>query len=415
MGQREVSSIFARLHQVGHSHLREPAGRLGRLAFVLTSVIVQSCSIHSAYVNERLASARTVGDAGSDVAETIFLIGDAGDQEETGREPVLVALEHQASERPGRSTIVFLGDNVYPEGMPSRQSEDRAEAERRLEEQLRIADNSGAKSIFIPGNHDWGTENDSGRTYRREAEFLASRRNPKLMASPSTGLPGPEVVDIGEIVRLITLDTEWWLHGSPKPLYQGSGDELSTRKLFLDSLSNLMASAGKRSVIVLGHHPLDSHGTHSGFFDWRDHLFPLRNLVPWLWLPLPGVGSLYPFLRNHGVSSEDFSGGKYREMRAALSALFGKSTPLVYASGHEHVLEILGEAGGRVNIVSGFGTSEHDPSLTTADNTIFADRNPGFMRLDFLSGGGVRLAAIEPADAGGTPQEIFSMWLKRGP
>ncbi|MGH7499932.1 MAG: hypothetical protein ACREL3_13910, partial [Gemmatimonadales bacterium] len=47
------------------------------------------------------------------VTATLFLIGDAGSPA-PGGEPVLRSLERDASLARGRTTIVFLGDNVYP-------------------------------------------------------------------------------------------------------------------------------------------------------------------------------------------------------------------------------------------------------------------------------------------------------------
>ena len=34
---------------------------------------------------------------------------------------------------------------------------------------------------------------------------------------PKGGCPGPEVVDLGPHLRLIVLDSEWWVHNDVKP------------------------------------------------------------------------------------------------------------------------------------------------------------------------------------------------------
>jgi len=34
---------------------------------------------------------------------------------------------------------------------------------------------------------------------------------------PVGGCPGPTVVDLGEVVRLVALDSQWWLQDGPKP------------------------------------------------------------------------------------------------------------------------------------------------------------------------------------------------------
>lgn len=415
----------------GHEHriqvIRRPSrisGREGPGRRRLTAAILfcslplmtanPGCSLNSIYVNNETAgrASGTFNDSG--VAQSVFLIGDAGEQSEGMKEPVLAALENEASKHGSRNLIVFLGDNIYEAGMPEASDRERPRAERRLDEQIGAIERSGAEGVFIPGNHDWGSPDPDGvARLIRQNEYIAAKRDPHLRMSPLAGMPGPGVIDIGERVRLITLDTEWWLRGSPKPLYPGSSGDVETRRVFIDSLSGALRSAGNRSVIVVGHHPLDSHGVHSGFFDWRDHLFPLRNIAPWLLLPLPGVGSLYPFLRNHGMSNEDASGRAYQGMKRDLEEVFSRNAPLVYAAGHEHVLEVLRSPGSYLLLVSGYGTSKHDPSLSAGENTIFAHRYPGFMRIDLLRDGRVRLGVIEPVDDAGDPGEVFSMWVRQ--
>ena len=71
----------------------------------------------------------------------ILLIGDAGNPIKEGQEPVLSALQKQLSIYPSKTTVVFLGDNIYPDGMPPKQSPERKEAERRLNEQIKTIGN----------------------------------------------------------------------------------------------------------------------------------------------------------------------------------------------------------------------------------------------------------------------------------
>ena len=95
---------------------------------------------------------------------------------------------------------------------------------RRLDAQIRTVP-SGATGIFLPGNHDWSdggqggflgaaTAADGLYVIRRQARLIP--RRPKnagatVMMLPKNGCPGPVVVD-RERVRLILLDSQWWLH-----------------------------------------------------------------------------------------------------------------------------------------------------------------------------------------------------------
>ncbi len=274
----------------------------------LSIFVFSGCSIEGVYVADGFTSFTPAVPSDS-ISHTLFLIGDAGEPVSEGVEPTFLALTEQASVRPKHSTIIFLGDNIYPRGLPDTGALDRKEMERRLLEQIRIGERSGAEAVFVPGNHDWEYQRVNGlAAIRREEEFIRSQHLPNVRLLPQNGLPGPAVMDVDDRLRIIAIDTQWWLHQFSKRFYSGDSTEEMTKVRFLDSLATSIRSAGIRNVVVAAHHPLETHGEHGGFFDWKDHLFPLRKLVPWLWLPLPGIGSLYPVSRMLGISDQDLSG-----------------------------------------------------------------------------------------------------------
>src|SRR6476469_2441847 len=200
----------------------------------------------------------------ADIETTLFLIGDAGEQDPRTRSPVLDSLTAQATEAPGRSVIVFLGDNVYPEGIPEEGRAEYADARRRLAVQVDAVP-QGVRGIFVPGNHDWAAEGPFGfysvRLEEKLIGALAHGRNVRML--PGNGCPGPAVVDVGRL-RLVALDTQWWLHDY----------------IVRDSVSNCPTTVGEvtaalrrdveqvadgRIVIVTAHHPLMTGGQHGGF------------------------------------------------------------------------------------------------------------------------------------------------------
>jgi hypothetical protein len=156
-------------------------------------------------------------------------------------------------------------------------------------------------------------------------------------------------------------------------------------------LSTAIEDADGRRVVVVGHHPLASGGTHGGFFTWKDHIFPLRAGKSWLWIPMPGLGSSYPVARQRGASNQDFSGPLNRAMREALGAVFKKHAPLVYAAGHEHNLQVIKGKETPYLLVSGAGAFGHVTRAHDTPVTLFARTASGFMRLDVSRTGDVRL------------------------
>jgi hypothetical protein len=347
----------------------------------------------------------------AEVDVTVFLVGDAGaPAAPPDSEPVLVALRSAATGVP-HSVIVFLGDNVYPRGMPDSGDAGRAEAERRLSAQLAVLHATGARGLFVPGNHDWDREGPGGwDAVRREERFIAASGGVGVALLPTDGCPGPAVVDVGAVVRLVALDTEWWLHGAAKPQHHASACPADSEGEVIDSLRAALATAEARAVVVVAHHPLLSGGPHGGHFGWQDHVFPLRKLKPWLWLPLPILGSAYPIAREHGISSQDASSAAYRRMRAALDSAFAGRPPLIYAAGHDHALQVIGGTSARYELVSGAGIFGHRDRVTTLDGTRFAQSASGFMRVEVLCDGRARLAVMV-VDRRGAAAEAFALWL----
>ena len=141
-----------------------------------------------------------------------------------------------------------------------------------------------------------------------------------------------------------------------------------------------------------------------------DHLFPLRELRKWLWLPLPIVGSAYPLARQNGISAQDLSSRAYRHLRDSLASVFRDAPPLAFLAGHDHGLQVLSGGGVRHVLVSGSGSYDHNNAVKRLDSTRYASARPGFMRVDALADGRVRLGVLV-VDAEGRATEALAMRL----
>lgn len=349
-----------------------PRGLRG-IAIVALLPLCASCSLQSAYVHPDLNARRAPADLEDGIETTLLLVGDAG-LATSSRDPILAQLRDAAAVAPGRTVIVFLGDNVYPSGLPPVGHEQRPAAERTLRAQASVAA-SGAQVIFLSGNHDYGYGLDGLREQQAFIESLPGQ----VRFAPNAGTTGPTVIDFGRCLRLALLDSEWMIDHPGDPL------------LPLDD-----TGPGERPhLVVAAHHPLASHGTHGGFFTWRDHLFPLVAEWDWAWLPLPVLGSAYPLSRLSGISKQDLSNARNQRYQHRLEKWFDRAAPLVFAAGHEHALQLLRGKGAGFLVVSGAGTVDRHESVSQGRDTLFASPASGFFRLDFFHDHRVRLTVIE--------------------
>lgn len=324
----------------------------------------------------------------ADIETSIFLIGDAGEPDPRESSAALDLLAAQASVSPERNVIVFLGDNVYPNGIPEAGHAEWADARRRLEAQV-VAVPAGVRGIFLPGNHDWASMQPFGLyAIRRQEQMirdLARGRDVRML--PGNGCPGPVPVDLGRF-RLITLDTQWWLH---EYIVRDSATKCPTKTgevtaALREQIRSWQAVPG-RVVIVSGHHPLMTGGVHGAYCDITG---PLRRFAN---------------------RSQDIVSSLNRTMRDSLERAFSASPPLAYAAGHDHSHQVLrGGKNVRYLLVTGAGTKVAC-AVRLRESQFTSQHRTGFMRVDVMRGKGV-LLRVYHFDGKGAGTLGYSHWLE---
>ena len=197
----------------------------------------------------------------------------------------------------GKTTFVFLGDNIYPRGMPIDGSPGRKNAEWLLDLQLDLVGHH-AQGVVVPGNHDWDKSGAQGLArILAQGKYVDQRRasaGGSLQFQPTGGCPGPIYMDLGERdvtdatggirprVRLVFFDSEWLLRdGENRPkqvkeclwgradapvLYEGSARKRLTNEVFAEKLKSLVTN--DHDVVLLSHHPVRTAGSHGGKYPW---------------------------------------------------------------------------------------------------------------------------------------------------
>lgn len=122
------------------------------------------------------------------LVQRIVLIGDAG-QLTDGRHPVVDAVRTFIP-LDNKTTILFLGDNLYKNGLPDAQASNYEQARAVLDSQLSVADNTPAKVYMIPGNHDWENGSPNGfDAIVRQQLYVDLLEKPNVKYFPEEGCP----------------------------------------------------------------------------------------------------------------------------------------------------------------------------------------------------------------------------------
>ena len=304
------------------------------------------------------------------ISQRIILIGDGGELT-NGRHPVVEAAK-RLIKLDKKTTVLFLGDNIYKTGLPDDQAPTFNDSKAVLDSQLSIAENTEARIIMLPGNHDWSNGERSGyESIIREQLYVDVLNKPNVQFYPKDGCPGPIEVSLGTDVTVVIFDSQWWLHPYEKPGIESDCDCKTTEEL-LTQIEDLVTRNSKKLVILACHHPFKSNSVHGGYFTLKQHIFPFTDVRRNLYIPLPILGSIYPIARSVFGTPQDLKHPTYANMITQITNAVKSHPHVVFAAGHDHGLQLIQDSsynyivsggGCKINRASSGGKSKYAASM----------------------------------------------------
>ncbi len=360
---------------------------LAQFIFMTILLLLSSCANYKMnYAKEAADWEKEQPDPSNEIVHTMYLIGDAGNAKEGKKPPAaLQFLGEKLKTASANSSVVFLGDNIYPDGLaPKREKKERAEDIFRLDAQLEILKNFKGRPFFVAGNHDWAKWGLDG--VQRQEKYIEKQLDKGNVFIPNAGCGDPKEVELGENLVLLAIDSQWWLQDWKGETEINNGCEVKSRFVFLKWFEEALKANRSKNVVIVMHHPLYSNGPHGGFDTPKQHLFPLTQLKDNLYIPLPGIGTIGSFLRSTVGIPQDLAHPDYKALKKGLLAGANKNGSFIFAAGHEHNLQYFQKEGQHF-IVSGAG-SKKSPAKGGNDAE-FAYGQYGFSQLDFYEDGSV--------------------------
>ncbi|KNB61726.1 metallophosphoesterase [Chryseobacterium sp. Hurlbut01] len=337
---------------------------------ILLSGFLLSCATYNVQKGKNVREIQN-SDAKAENDFKIFLVGDAGNADEPQAQQTLDFIKNKIDSADKNSMLLFLGDNIYPLGMPKESDKDYPLAKQKLENQLAITKNFKGKTLVIPGNHDWyhGLEG-----LKAQEEFVKSYLNDKKAFLPKNSCPIDDI-NLTKDIKLIIVDSEWALVDWDKYPGINKDCDIKTKEDFYAEFKDLITKNQDKRIIVAMHHPAISSGTHAGFTSAKSHLFLFGGKFP-----LPGIASFVNILRStSGVSMEDFSNNHYTEFANRIKSIIQDKENVILVSGHDHNLQYHADKNIK-QIISG-AASKTDPS-TIIEKTDFSYGGSGFAVLN---------------------------------
>jgi len=326
------------------------------------------------------------------IENRVVIIGDAGDpgSVKNGKAAVLDAIRKMVPMNK-KTTILFVGDNLYVNGLPCVGDVCYQEGVNALDSQAYIVKGTQANAYFIPGNHDWANGKPEGYgNILRQGEFINQIAD-NIKFEPEDGCPGPVEVPLGDDAVMIIMDSQWWLMKGEKQGVE-SDCQFKTEDEILDGLKDIVDHNRHKLILFACHHTFKSTGVHSGYYGIKQHIFPFTDLNKYLWIPLPVIGSIYPISRGVFGSPQDLRYPKYANMINKVDEVLKAHPYVVHLAGHEHNLQLIDDNNSHY-IVSGGGCKSQ--RVAHSRKTKYAVAKRGFAVLDILKNKDVRVTFYE--------------------
>lgn len=335
------------------------------LPFLLLTLLFTSCATYKTQYADDEKNIAVL--PSGEIEHSFYLIGDAGVK---GIQDIVLNNVAEVTKNINEnSTLIFLGDNIYQEGMPSKKAADRKEKEEILDAQIALGKLFTGNTIFVPGNHDWYSGLDGlERQQKRVQKALGDKS-----FYPEDGC-GFKRIKMGDDIVLIVIDSQWYITNWDNHPKMNDDCEIKTKNQFWDEVESEIKKADGKTTLIAMHNPVMTNGSHGGQYSAKSHLSPL-----------PILGTIKNLMRKTGgISNTDNQNNLYRELSQRLMAYSQFGNKVIFVSGHDHNLQFI-QKNNVTQVVSGSGAKKTPTRLT--DGGKFSSSDHGYARIDVMKDG----------------------------
>ncbi len=350
-------------------------------ALLAAAALVGGCATTQSYLAPQVRDNPTPALPQGEVAHRIFLTGNTGDAE---TDAVIRALAADARAAGEDATVVILGD-VTDGGLPEADDPGRARAQAPVDALIAALAGLEGKVVVVPGDRDW----EQGEDGLKRLEDLLDGAFDADVLTPGDQSGGPREDKLAEGLRLVALDTAWWLlDADERPEGEAEDQDIRAPSDVARVLEQIILDRDDDRIVVVAHHPLISRGTYAGY---RGD--PFTGLVS----------------RTIGTTAQDLSSPRYRQLRAGLGPIAATHDRLVWAAGHDRILQtyedVINTLRQQTHLVSGTGGGA--VSAAGASGAQAVASAPGYQRLVYFANGRLWQETVEVDPATGTSRVTF--------
>ncbi|MFK7807935.1 MAG: metallophosphoesterase [Saprospiraceae bacterium] len=291
--------------------------------------------------------------------------------------PELQAIETQIKKDNTPFTILINGDFVDKNGLGEKPEEEDIN---KLDRLIEMVGDQG-RVIFVPGDREWDNGGKRGlKKVKALEKYLESKLGKGKVLFPQKGCLGPAIIDIGKHLRIVAINTQWFVEEHIGPEEEDADCGLLNATEFWFEMEDALGDSENKNVVVAGHHPVISYGQYAGYKLGRQHFLP------------PIAGSFIAAYRQSVGTKKDLNQKNLKAYSSRMMHMTQRFQGAIFVSGHEYDNQVLYK-NNTYHINSG-AVAEGRP-VARGKETLYRHSQPAFSRLHFSEDGEVLLEVFE--------------------
>ncbi|WP_245905266.1 ShlB/FhaC/HecB family hemolysin secretion/activation protein [Gelidibacter algens] len=253
---------------------------------------------------------------------TFFVAGGLGTEATDANVELQQLLTSYLNKADKKSTLLYTGDYIP-------KNADKSTRESYIKTQIDIAKDFKGHTVFIPGHHEWSSNNTNEIEWVED--YLKDNNIKNFEVQPNNVCP-LEYVEVNETLDILYVDSNWfsinWDHveGINKKC-----TDINTKRRFNEAFEGYIKDSRGKNLLIVMHHPIFSNGKYAGSQTFLESI-----------TPLPIVGNIvHEFVNLGGFSKQRLNSHRYNYLRTVISSLVQDNDRVTIVSGHEESLQYL--------------------------------------------------------------------------
>ncbi len=294
--------------------------------------------------------------------------------------PMFDAVQDFVNQEKDGFTILINGDFVDDNGLGT--SSDQKDIDK-LDRLIALVKDKG-EIIFIPGDREWDNSGKKGlKKVKALEKYLESKMGKGEIIFPQKGCLGPEIIDIGKHLRIIAVNSQWFVQGDKRPNEEDADCGLLNENEFWGELEDVLEDAENRNIIVAYHHPALSYGQYAGYKLLGKHFVP------------PIIGSAIASYHQNIGGLKDLNNSGLKHFSNKLLTIAEGHPGVIFVSGHEYDTQLLYKDG---NYHINSGAFAKSRPVARGKETIYKQKKRGFTKLLFEGDGQITFQVYNESD-----------------